>query len=216
MKIFSLFTTKGGQGCSTAAAGLAQQASEAGNNTLLVDISPGGDMAALLGILDDTTEVKDNLTLQTIDPQNLPTGNMFGRSRELFETPQNLLSDAINRKPIPDFDFDNYDIVVIDWGTTSPIHLTIPHTKLLVTKACYLSLRSFTKKADSADGIILLSDPSRALQDVDVESATGAKIVAKVPHDERIARTIDAGLLTVRLPRPMAGMFSSVLQEVSL
>lgn len=207
MKVFSLFTTKGGQGCSTAAAGLAHQASEAGNNTLLVDISPGGDMAALLGILDGTTEVKDNLTLRTIDPDHLPTGNMFGRS----------LSDAINRKPIPDIVVDvDYDIVVIDWGTTSPIHLTIPHTKLLVTKACYLSLRSFTKKAVSADGIILLSDPSRALQDVDVESATGAKIVAKVPHDERIARTIDAGLLTVRLPRPMAGMFSSVLQEVSL
>lgn len=190
MKVLSLFTTKGGQGCSAAAAGLAISASEAGNNTLLVDISPGGDMSAMLGILDSTTEVKDNLTLQTIDPKNLPTGTVFNP--------------------------DDYDIVVIDWGTTSPIHLTIPHTKLMVTKACYLSLRSFMNRHESADGIILLDEKGRALREVDVEAATGAKILAKIDYDDRVARTIDAGLLTARLPRSMSTLFSSVLQEVSL
>jgi hypothetical protein len=52
--------------------------------------------------------------------------------------------------------------------------------------------------------IVLLTEPGRALGRGDVERAVGAPVVAEVAVDPQVARAVDAGLLTSRLPRGLA------------
>jgi hypothetical protein len=80
---------------------------------------------------------------------------------------------------------------------------------VMVTKACYLSLRRLLKITrapehpdvlDNFDGFVLVEEPGRALNVTDVESVTGMDHLGTVHYDSSIARTVDAGLLAVREP----------------
>jgi hypothetical protein len=72
---------------------------------------------------------------------------------------------------------------------------------LLVTRSCYLALRHAGDAPLRPSGVVLLVEPGRALDAADVESVVGAPIVAQVSVDPAVARAVDAGLLTSRLPR---------------
>lgn len=74
---------------------------------------------------------------------------------------------------------------------------------LVMTKACYVSLRTITRlQAGGAeyDGIVLFLEVGRALNKADIEQATGLRTVAVVVSDPAIARTVDAGMMSYRIP----------------
>jgi hypothetical protein len=93
--------------------------------------------------------------------------------------------------------------VVVDAGTGPPpgALLDAGARSLLVTRACYLSLRRAVGHEHRPDAIVLVAEPGRALRVADVESALGAPVVATVSIDPAVARAVDAGLLAARLPR---------------
>ena len=95
--------------------------------------------------------------------------------------------------------------VTIDGGTGSPPAPLIEHVDhaLLVTRPCYLSLRRAVRGATRPTGVILVDEPGRALRRHEVEHALGARVEAVVAIDPAIARAVDAGLLTTRLPRSL-------------
>ena len=67
---------------------------------------------------------------------------------------------------------------------------------------CYLALRTIVVEPTSRpDGIVLVAEPGRSLTSRDVADVTGTPVVATVPVDPSVARTIDAGLLVARLHR---------------
>lgn len=72
---------------------------------------------------------------------------------------------------------------------------------LLVTRACYLSLRRAVTMAPRPDGVVLVEEPGRALRARDVEAAIGAPVIARISIDPAVARAVDAGLLAARVPR---------------
>lgn len=95
--------------------------------------------------------------------------------------------------------------VLIDGGTGVPpdaLH-RLADRSLLVTRACYLSLRRAVAAPVRPTGVVLVSEPGRALRTRDVEAAIGAPVLATVAVDPAVARAVDAGLLTARLPRLM-------------
>jgi hypothetical protein len=95
--------------------------------------------------------------------------------------------------------------VTIDAGTgTPPAPLVgcVDHA-LLVTRPCYLSLRRAVRAATRPTGVILVDEPGRALRRHEIEHALGARVEAVVAIDPAIARAVDAGLLTTRLPRSL-------------
>ena len=71
---------------------------------------------------------------------------------------------------------------------------------LLVTRACFLSLRHALAVAMDPTGIVLVDEPGRALGRTDVEDVLGVPVVATVQVDPAVARAVDAGLLVSRLP----------------
>jgi hypothetical protein len=92
--------------------------------------------------------------------------------------------------------------VIVDAGTGRPPDALIAAAdeSLLVTRACYLSLRRVAMLGVAPTGVVLVEEPGRALKPADVESAIGAPIVNTALLDPAIARAVDAGLLTSRLP----------------
>jgi hypothetical protein len=92
--------------------------------------------------------------------------------------------------------------VIVDAGTGEPPSAlaTRAETRLLVTRACFLALRRAGDLVVRPTGVILIDEPGRALRADDIEAATGAPVVATVLLDPKIARAVDAGLLSGRLP----------------
>jgi hypothetical protein len=74
---------------------------------------------------------------------------------------------------------------------------------LLVTRACYLSLRRLVAAPVRPSGIVLVTEVGRALSRHDVEEVVGVDVVAEVLIDPSVARAVDAGLLAGRLPRSL-------------
>ncbi|MDO8364331.1 MAG: hypothetical protein Q7V88_15675 [Actinomycetota bacterium] len=96
--------------------------------------------------------------------------------------------------------------VVVDAGTGAPppALLAAATHQLLVTRPCYLALRRAAASGLQPSGIVLLTEPGRALTAHDVERALGAPVVAELAYDPTVARAVDAGLLAARLPRSLA------------
>jgi hypothetical protein len=92
--------------------------------------------------------------------------------------------------------------VIVDAATGDPPNpLGEIGRTLLVTRACYLALRRAVATPWRPDGVVLVAEPGRALRGPDVERAIGAPVVAAVSLDPAVARAVDAGLLSARLPR---------------
>jgi hypothetical protein len=93
--------------------------------------------------------------------------------------------------------------VIVDAGTRPPPPpLTdAADQTLLVTRPCYLALRRAVSTPDRPTGIVLVSEPGRALRAADVERAVGVPVVTQLDLDPAVARAVDAGLLAARLPR---------------
>jgi hypothetical protein len=74
---------------------------------------------------------------------------------------------------------------------------------LLVTRACYLSLRRAAAAPIRPSGVVLLTEHGRCLGRRDVEEVLGVPVRAEIKVEASVARAIDAGLLASRLPRPL-------------
>ncbi|MBI2706262.1 MAG: hypothetical protein HYX32_13355 [Actinobacteria bacterium] len=75
---------------------------------------------------------------------------------------------------------------------------------LLVTRSCYLSLRRYLRLSVQPSGIVLLTERGRSLSALDVEEVCNAPVVAEVALDLAVARAVDSGLLSQRVPRGLA------------
>lgn len=107
--------------------------------------------------------------------------------------------------------------VVVDAGTGAPPAplLAAAQRPLLVLRPCYLALRRAVAQATPASGVVLVHEPGRALKAVDVERTLGLPVVAEVYYDPAVARAVDAGLLSSRLPNALARQLAQPLRAVA-
>jgi MinD-like ATPase involved in chromosome partitioning or flagellar assembly len=75
---------------------------------------------------------------------------------------------------------------------------------ILVTRACFLSLRRALAGSVQPSHVVLVAEPGRSLTRHDVATCLGVPVVAVVEVDPAVARAVDAGLLASRLPRGLA------------
>lgn len=92
--------------------------------------------------------------------------------------------------------------VIVDAGTGRPPDALVAAAdeSLLVTRACYLALTRAAALGAAPTGVVLVEEPGRSLRAADVEASVGAPVVATALLDPAIARAVDSGLLTSRLP----------------
>jgi hypothetical protein len=196
------WSAKGGSGTTSVAAALALAHDRP---TLLVDL--GGDLGPTLGLADSdlpqlpdwfasdaTAERLVNLERAVVPRVSLissPEPVERGLSAERWSAlGAHLRREALTRD------------VIVDAGTGAPpASLTAGADRsLLVTRACYLSLRRAARIPTRPTGVVLIDEPGRSLSSHDIEAALGAPIVATILADPKIARAIDAGLMVSRLP----------------
>ena len=101
-------------------------------------------------------------------------------------------------------------VVVDAGGVPPPPFLERAAHSLLVIRPCYLALRRATELPGRVSGIVLLDEPGRALGRRDVESVIGVPVVAEIPLDPAVARAVDAGLLSCRLPATIGRALKAV------
>jgi hypothetical protein len=94
-------------------------------------------------------------------------------------------------------------IPIIEYATRS----------LLIIRPCYLALRRASLLTTPPHGVIVITEPGRALGVHDVESVVGAPVLAEIPFDPAIARAVDAGLLAGRVPTLLAKHLADVFPK---
>jgi MinD superfamily P-loop ATPase len=207
--MFVCWSTKGGSGTTVVAAALALVLART-RPVVLADL--GGDLPAALGLpepagpglLDwatsptaDVAALTRLATTVTESVQLLPAGGHGDVS-----APHRWAELALALQSLP--------TVVVDAGSGVPPAplLAAAEQSLLVIRPCYLALRRAVACTIRPSGIVLISEPGRALSARDVEHALDAPVVAEVPYDPSVARAVDSGMLAGRLPR-------SILQPLS-
>lgn len=174
---------RGGQGTSSVAAALAVLAAGHGPTQLVPD--DPRSTAALLGVPittdEEWAEICPNLVMATnarqVTLQRHPTTTVIDGGR------------------LPNGPFDE---------ASSTPQLEPAERYVVLREPCYVALSSLLVTGVRFDGVILLSEPGRALSDRDVTDVLGIPVVASIPVDPAIARTIDAGLLLSSLHRHSA------------
>jgi MinD-like ATPase involved in chromosome partitioning or flagellar assembly len=73
----------------------------------------------------------------------------------------------------------------------------------LVLRPCYLALRR-ALNAPRPTAVVLVTEPDRSLGAGDVEDVLGVPVVAEIGWEPAIARAVDSGLLSGRMPRRLA------------
>jgi len=202
------WAAKGGSGATVVAATLALRA---GRAALLVDLD--GDLPAVLGVAEpDRPGVADwmasdappdhlvDLVVEVDASTHLLPFRLGEQPADTTRVASSRMSELLGW--LRDWERDNAGHVVIDAGTGDPPEaLLAAERNLLVTRNCYLGVRSATQAANTPGGIVLIEEPGRSLTAHDIELAVGAPIVTRLSWETDIARAVDAGLLRGRLPK---------------
>ncbi len=206
------WSVKGGSGTTVVAASLALLAASSPAGALLVDLA--GDVPAVLGLPESVGPgVREWLaanpaveadalghlaTAATPGLRVLPAGSASAMPRAVPPARVDLLGDALAANP---------GEVIVDLGVPAPDLLPLlarADRSLLVLRPCYLALRRATALPTRPTGVVLVTEPGRALGRRDIEDVVGVKVAAEIDVQPAIARAVDAGLLAGRLPRSLS------------
>lgn len=208
--VLSFYAAKGGVGCSVVAAATAMLASRQ-QPTLLVDLL--GDQPALFGLtatgpglvdwfeagaaLPDALSrlevpLSERLSLLKLgaDPASSPTPTLC--SGERLDTLARLLGLEGRQ-------------VVVDVGTTADDARAIlgaSSSAVLVSRSCYLAVRA-AQPLVPPDDVVLIEEQGRALRPRDVAASLGLPVNYVLSWDPAVARVVDAGIMSARLPRSL-------------
>lgn len=167
---------KGGVGTTTVACSIALIASQDDTKVLLVDCSPQRDTLSWLGFPHKGCglheSVLPNLDLAILDEVGYSFAEATGQT-------------------------DEYDLVVIDAGTTNYRLHAEDTTQVLVVRNDYMALRNATLNKTSNNAVVLV-EPNRVLTKSDCKQVLGAENTVFVEWDEAVSRAIDAGVMPTR------------------
>jgi len=209
--LISCWSAKGGVGTTVVATALAlvlARSSPAG--ALLADLA--GDVPAVLGLPEpEETGLTDWLSAGPSVPADalarlavpvgpglalLPRGSVRpASSSERGRVLAGLLAEDARAVVV-----DCGRLDAVDSGAAVAVAAAATHS-LLITRSCYLALRRAAVAPVRPSGIVLLTEAGRALGRTDVENVVGAPVRAEIAIDPAVARAVDAGILSARLPR---------------
>jgi MinD superfamily P-loop ATPase len=195
------WAAKGGSGTTVVAAAMAVTTHEP---TLLVDLA--GDQPAVLGLADPEGPGVHDWLRSEADPARL-AGLELAIDQRVSLLPAGRIepSDPARWKNLATWVAGQARRVIIDAGSHRPnaALFEAADDTWLVTRPCYLALRSAVRQSVRPTGVVLIDEPGRALRSEDIEASLGAPIVSRILADPAVARAVDAGLLVSRLPRSL-------------
>lgn len=214
--LIACWSPKGGSGTTVVAAALAVLLAEsAPAGAVLADLA--GDAPAVLGVAEPAGpglgewlaagEDVDGVALSRLALPVTPILSLLPRGRAALPVPAGRRPDDLARvlagDPRP---------VVVDCGTVAAADAdavgvavaAAAGTSFAVLRPCYLGLRRALAAPVRPSGVVLLSEPGRALDRTDVEAVLGVPVRVEIDVEPAVARAVDAGLLATRLPSRLA------------
>lgn len=196
------WSPKGGVGTSVIAAALAVRAAADGAETLLVDLA--GDQPAILGIEAGTREgvgdwlgAGDDVPIDALAALEVPVAD------RLCLLPRGQLGSTDRLRVFGALIAAGGRTVVVDAGIAHDSSWApAGHRSVLVLRTCYLGARR-AGVVDPSSLLVVIDEPGRALRASDIGAAVGVEPWLRLPADPAVARAVDAGLLTARLPRSL-------------
>lgn len=203
--MYVCWSAKGGAGTTVVAASLALLLAQS-RPTVLVDLD--GDAGTVLGMPESSGPgIAEWLASPTadgaaLDRLTLPTHDSM---RVVPRGTAELSADPARWAALVATLASSGESVVVDAGAAPPHPALAARAtaSILVTRACFVALRRCVQLEARPTSVVLVREPGRALGARDVELAVGAPVVAVVPYDPEVWRSVDAGLLTARLPRSL-------------
>jgi hypothetical protein len=202
--LISCWSPKGGSGTSVVAASIALLSARL-DDTTLVDLT--GDQPAVLGMPEPASpgvagwlDSGDDVGPAALERLAVPAAErlrLLGRgSGRLSSRRAGALAGALA---------SSAGTCVVDAGPArAEVARAVTEAaavSLLVIRSCYLAVRRVVATPLRPTGVVLVTEPWRALTAKDVEQVLGIPVLAEVPVDPAVARAVDAGLLASRLPR---------------
>lgn len=222
--LLALWSPKGGSGTSVVATALsvalsrrgpARLADLAGDQPAILGLPPEPPAAGLAGWLAAgplaPTEALDALALEVAPGLALlPWGSVDGTHEPAAESGA-ALAAALREGPD----------TVLDAGlaATRPAAraaVEVADAPIVVVRGCYLALRRAVHCAlvARARGAVLVEEPGRALGAREVADILGLPVLGRFPVRASVARAVDAGVLSCRLPSYLAGPADGVLDAI--
>ena len=206
----TLFMSPKGGNCTTVtAAAFALLSASRGVNTVLFDLC--GDIPASLGMIEPSSPgINDWLSehnegdAETLVKSGTPLMNglvVVHRGSKFVEGQPRWQALATTIESLP-------HTVVIDAGITfvpQEVREAV-QTVTMVTRPCYLSLRRATH-LPKPHNVVVIREESRALTVNDVSHVLGVPILAEIPYNPSISRSVDAGLLPSRVEQLFGTVF---------
>jgi hypothetical protein len=112
--------------------------------------------------------------------------------------------------------------VLVDCGTARAPALQavveVADVALVVLRSCYLSLRRAVNSPclRHTAGVVLLDESERTIGASQIGDVLDLPVLARIAVDARIARAVDAGVLSTRLPDPLARAARDVVRRVGV
>jgi hypothetical protein len=231
--LIAFWSAAGGSGTSvfTAACALvlAREAHDTGGGGVrIADLA--GDLPAVFGIAADPdlgladwldagpeapTEALDRLAVEVTSGVALLPRGRGPRVPTILPAPESgaTLAVALTQGPAP---------VLVDCGTArepaSRAVVEVADIAVVVLRECYLGLRRavHAPALEHTDGVVLLHESTRSLSAREVGDVLDLPILARVPVRDTIARAVDAGVLTTRLPEPLARAATNLVRRVGV
>ncbi len=206
----ALWSVKGGSGVTATAIGLAVRHAAEGEQVLLVDLC--GDLPAALGLAEPAVGISEWIAAdaETSALRRLEVATSVPAVRLLPLGSAEETADVHRRALFASALAEERRTVVVDVGNlhAHPARgglreavIADADRSLLVTRACYLSMRRVVRHDHAPDGVVVVREHGRALDAGDIERLIGAPVVAQIDIDPAVARLVDAGLLVNRAPR---------------
>ena len=194
------YSVKGGQGCTTVAAGIALIQPAA----VLVDTL--GDVPALLGSPEpsgsgviDLLASDQPVTVAALERLRVDAGPVMFVPRGADDAANVAASRWQELGEVLAADAKAW---VLDAGTGPAWpSVAVPDAHaLLVVRNCYLALRRAVVSEVRPSGVVLVEDPDRALSRRDVADVLADLPFTAVSVDPAVGRAIDAGVFAARVP----------------
>ncbi len=133
------------------------------------------------------------------------TGELARKQQRARSTVTRSFSSTTPTLQSADMQWSN---VIVDAGTASHFGATAfdhmlngADRSLLVVKSCFLAVHAIVGMARRANGMVVIRDEERRISEADIAAAVGVPVLATVMVHPSVARAVDAGLLSARLPR---------------
>ena len=145
----------------------------------------------------------------------LPRGGRAARASSARPLPESgaALAVALRQGASP---------VLVDCGTAREPALEAiveaADLSLVVMRGCYLALRRAVRAPvlHRCAGVVLLDEPGRSLSAQHVADVLELPVVVRVPVKAVIARAVDAGVLTSRMPEPLARVVHELVRTIGI